>query len=397
MAKRLARNAPQRRSGTITTVSPAAEPAPDGQPSASPSPASPSPVPLAPGSRWRAIDLAGLLAAGAKPRELRAAMTICVDLEHYQRTSVADLRAAGARTKVSPVNVDLGQCWALPLGDPRYPAALAATSAPPVVLFGLGDPAALAPGVAVIGSRNISDYGAAVTETAAATSVKIGASVSSGFAYGVDTLAHTVALRQGGTTVAVLPVAADSIYPTGNRQLLEALLSSGGAVVSEHLPGTVVGQRGYLEYKGNPPAWSKITIAQSLMARNRITVGLSAAVVCAEAAAGSGTLHGVWAALSAGRPIIVALQRPGSTPRPGSAVPSALANPAAAGSLELGPPVSLRPHLEHLAATGQSAASAVARDRSELITAVAAAWAFSPWVDPAATAPALDLLRDEPA
>jgi DNA processing protein len=170
-------------------------------------------------------------------------------------------------------------------GDPLYPEMLLATNDPPKVLRGFGDPAALAPGIAVVGARKATPYGLAAARLFAGWAASAGYSVISGAAVGCDQAAHRAALNADGATVAVLGSGADVAYPRGSGALLGEIAAS-GCVVSE------------LEW-GHPPAkWT-------FRARNRIIAGLAAALLVLEADVPSGTFVTADRALDAGRDVLV--------------------------------------------------------------------------------------------
>ncbi len=94
--------------------------------------------------------------------------------------------------------------------------------------------------------------------------------IFSGLARGVDTCSHRGALAGKGKTVAVFGTGADVVYPKENSRLVEQILSSGGAVVSEFPVSTF-------------PA------PQNFPIRNRIISGISIGMLVVEAAEYSGT------------------------------------------------------------------------------------------------------------
>ena len=172
-------------------------------------------------------------------------------------------------------------------GDPAYPDQLAQTTDPPRTLYGIGDPSALAPGLAVVGARKATPYGLAAARLFAGWAAEKGVTIVSGGAIGCDQQAHRAAIERGGRTVAVLGCGADVDYPRGATELLDELRSGVfGCVISE-LPW------------GVPPArWA-------FARRNRIIAGLSEAVLVVEASLPSGTFSTADFALDAGRSVLV--------------------------------------------------------------------------------------------
>ena len=176
-----------------------------------------------------------------------------------------DWRAEMARAR--KMHVTLVTC-----DDPRYPASLNDLPSKPLVLYVVGDPAALAkPGVAVVGTRLPTLYGTDMAEKFAIGLVKGGLSVISGLATGIDAAAHKGALAAGGVTVGVLGGALDRFFPEENRELGRQIVTNGGAVVSEYPFGFPPGK-------------------QTFPQRNRIVAALARGVLAVEAPVGSGTL-----------------------------------------------------------------------------------------------------------
>ncbi|MEO5927084.1 MAG: DNA-processing protein DprA [Patescibacteria group bacterium] len=157
--------------------------------------------------------------------------------------------------------------------DDEYPSYLLHTSDPPDSLFIRGATLKLRRPVAVVGTRAMSGYGAMAVRHIVGELTRAGCEIISGLAYGIDALAHTVALDSGGTTVAVLAggVNDDGIYPRGNVQLAERIIRERGTIISELPPGTE-------SFKHLFPL------------RNRIIAGLSTATIVVEAAESSGSL-----------------------------------------------------------------------------------------------------------
>ena len=169
--------------------------------------------------------------------------------------------------------------------DEKYPALLRHIADPPPVLFTLGDQALFFhPAVAIVGSRDHSNYGAVVCRSIAGAAAGAGVTVVSGMARGLDAIAQTAALDAGGTTIGVLGNGLGVIYPAANRTLYERVARD-GLLVSEFPPG-------------ERPS------AGSFPRRNRLISGLSRVTVVVEAAAGSGALITAGAALDQGREVM---------------------------------------------------------------------------------------------
>lgn len=157
------------------------------------------------------------------------------------------------------------------LGDADYPAPLAAIPEPPPYLFIRGELKAedeLA--VAIVGTRNVTEYGRGLAHKISADLAQRGVTIVSGLARGVDTAAHRGALDGGGRTLAVTACGLDIVYPSDNKDLMTEIAQN-GAVLSEW-PPTVP-----------PESWR-------FPARNRIISGLAQGVVVVEAAEKSGAL-----------------------------------------------------------------------------------------------------------
>jgi DNA processing protein len=169
--------------------------------------------------------------------------------------------------------------------DEAYPSRLLEIYDPPAVLWVRGDVRQLSrAGIAVVGTRHPTPYGAGMAEVLSRDLARRGMVVMSGMARGVDTCAHKGALDAGGATVAVWGTGIDVIYPKENKRLAEQIVAQGGAVVSEFPLGTF-------------PA------PQNFPIRNRTLSGMSVGVLVVEAAEYSGTRITARCALEQGRDI----------------------------------------------------------------------------------------------
>jgi DNA processing protein len=168
------------------------------------------------------------------------------------------------------------------LCEPDYPAALGAIDAPPPIIAVRGDVGLLQkPCAALVGSRNASASGLAMTERLARGLGAAGYVVVSGLARGIDACAHRASLAAGA--VGVLAGGLDKPYPPENAGLIDQMAER-GAIVSE-MPF------GY-EPRG-----------RDFPRRNRIVSGLSLATVVVEAARRSGSLITAQFALAQGREV----------------------------------------------------------------------------------------------
>ena len=88
--------------------------------------------------------------------------------------------------------------------------------------------------IAIIGSREMSDYGRKAIKKLMPKIIKQETVVVSGFMYGIDSYAHKECLNLNGKTIAVLGHGLDYVYPKENDELYSQILNSGGLVISEY-------------------------------------------------------------------------------------------------------------------------------------------------------------------
>ena len=120
----------------------------------------------------------------------------------------------------------------------NYPEQLRKIENPPAVLFVLGNAEGLnsAPLLTVVGTRNVSEYGLAVTNYLVKPLAKAGAVIVSGMALGTDKAVHNACLEAGGRTLAFPGCGVLETHPAENAELKAKIIESGGAVISELLP-----------------------------------------------------------------------------------------------------------------------------------------------------------------
>ncbi|MBE6596914.1 MAG: DNA-protecting protein DprA [Ruminococcaceae bacterium] len=168
-------------------------------------------------------------------------------------------------------------------GDKRYPSRLKTLEDPPAVLYCLGEIPDFDKRlcVAVVGTRDISAYGA---QSAYKISYELAAAnvcVVSGMALGIDAVAACGALEALGDTVAVLGCGIDMIYPKQHARL-HCFIRNRGTVITEYPPAT-------------PPYGSNFP------KRNRIISGLSQGVLVVEGNRSSGAMITAKCAVTQGR------------------------------------------------------------------------------------------------
>ena len=181
-----------------------------------------------------------------------------------------DGRARAAALDEAQRLAEAGASYVTPEDD-DYPQRLLEIYDPPPVLWVRGNASILnRAGIAVVGTRHPTPYGAGMAEMLSRDLARRGVVILSGMARGVDTCAHKGALDAGGTTIAVWGTGIDVIYPKENKKLAEQIVQQGGALVSEFPMGTF-------------PA------PQNFPIRNRTLSGMSVGVLVVEAAEYSGT------------------------------------------------------------------------------------------------------------
>lgn len=167
--------------------------------------------------------------------------------------------------------------------DSNYPLELKEIYNPPVLLFYQGNIELLSkPKLAVVGARQASQIGCqSVKKIIKETNNQF--VIVSGLARGIDTAAHVSALKNGGSSIAVIGSGLDVYYPTENKKLQE-YMSYNHLVLSEY-------------FTGEQP------LKFHFPKRNRIIAGLCQGIVVAEAKMRSGSLITCERALEEGREV----------------------------------------------------------------------------------------------
>lgn len=241
---------------------------------------------------------------GSAGRILTASTHELCSVPHIGQKTAEQLVAAMRTVSVDAelALIEQHQVRLLPAHAPDYPASLSMIPDPPALLYLRGTLRAEdRNAVAIVGSRQCSNYGRRIAERLAERLARAGFTVISGLARGIDGAAHRGALAAGGRTIAVLAGGLAGIYPPEHTDLSEEIAVS-GALLSE----TAMAM---------PPR------AELFPARNRLVSGLSRGVVVVEAAEKSGALITARHAAEQGRDVF--------------AVPGPVDSPFSQGTLRL--------------------------------------------------------------
>ncbi len=159
----------------------------------------------------------------------------------------------------------------LSINDLEFPIKLKEIPDAPLFIYWQGE---ISPvfqrSVAIVGTRQATEYGKTVTENIISELIAYKPVIVSGFAYGIDIVAHKAALAQGLPTIAVLGGGLGKVYPAQHKKYVEQVMAT-GAMVSEY------------SYNTEPSP-------MHFPARNRIVAGMVDAVIVVEAAESGGAL-----------------------------------------------------------------------------------------------------------
>ena len=156
--------------------------------------------------------------------------------------------------------------------DDVYPECLKEISNPPLKLYYKGNLDLLKEErlIAVVGTRNPSSYGKLCCEYMVKKMSRANITIVSGFAKGIDSIAHKTSLLTEGKTIAVIASGLDIVYPASNLSLYREIEEK-GLILSEY-------EAGVKPFKSNFPQ------------RNRIIAGLSKGTIVVESKDRGGSL-----------------------------------------------------------------------------------------------------------
>ena len=155
--------------------------------------------------------------------------------------------------------------------DPQYPIRLQSIEDAPVILYYKGTSAyQLDRCISIVGTRTPSKMGVENTKSLVKECKGLNASVISGLAYGIDTIAHQTCVENGIPTIGVLGHGLDRIYPNTNAGLAAQMIENGG-LLTEFPSGTKPDR-------------------ENFPSRNRIIAALSDALVVVESGISGGSM-----------------------------------------------------------------------------------------------------------
>ena len=171
------------------------------------------------------------------------------------------------------------------INDKDYPSKLRNIYNPPKQLYILGNYKILNGfSIGIVGTRGCTRYGKEIAKSFGYNLASYGVNVVSGMAIGIDASAHIGTIMGKGKTIAVLGSGFKHIYPKENIDLLNKIIETGGAIVTE--------------YDEN-----EYPMPENFPKRNRIISGLSDGIVVVEAGKRSGSLITVDFALEQGKEV----------------------------------------------------------------------------------------------
>lgn len=155
--------------------------------------------------------------------------------------------------------------------DENYPKRLVHCFDSPAMLYYKGNTDLnAAKFVAIVGTRNQSEYGRNLCENLISVLENEGVVIVSGLAFGIDTIAHKAALKHHIETIGVLAHGLDRIYPSENKTIARQMIEHGG-LLTEFRAGTIPDRKNF-------------------PSRNRIVAGMCDCIVVIESGLKGGSL-----------------------------------------------------------------------------------------------------------
>jgi DNA processing protein len=124
--------------------------------------------------------------------------------------------------------------------------------------------------ISIVGTRKITSYGTEFCKSLISELAPLNPIIVSGFAYGVDIVAHQTAIENDLQTIGIVAHGLNQIYPSSHKKYVSKMEQNGG-FMTEYWSGT------------NPEK-------ENFVKRNRIVAGISEATIVIESAIKGGSL-----------------------------------------------------------------------------------------------------------
>lgn len=159
---------------------------------------------------------------------------------YLAKPEILKLKDSIIQTDVEKLQIEINNSGSsfITQASPDWPTCLADLGKPPIGLIIKGDRRVLTDldkSIAIVGSREPTNYGLQLSYNLAKQSGSAGLVVISGGAYGIDRSAHLGALAASGKTISVLAGGVNRLYPADNRKLFNEITQS-GLLISEVMP-----------------------------------------------------------------------------------------------------------------------------------------------------------------
>lgn len=156
-------------------------------------------------------------------------------------------------------------------GNDNYPEKLRHCQDGPVLLFSKGKiDLKKRKIISIVGTRQVTPYGIETCRTLIAELAPLNPVIVSGFAYGVDIVAHRAAMEHGLQTIGVIAHGLDRIYPRNHKKYVAKVEQNGGFLTEF--------------WSASEPE------KENFVKRNRIVAGMSEATIVIESADKGGSL-----------------------------------------------------------------------------------------------------------
>lgn len=155
--------------------------------------------------------------------------------------------------------------------DKTYPEKLKHCFDAPILLFSAGNFNLQQPRIiSIVGTRQVTAHGAEFCRNLIAEIAPLNPIIVSGFAYGVDIVAHQAAMEQNLQTIGVLAHGLNQIYPASHKKYCKKMEANGGFMTE-------------FWSSSNPEK-------ENFVKRNRIVAGMTEATIVIESAERGGSL-----------------------------------------------------------------------------------------------------------